>query len=168
MKKITVNQEGNKLVLERVFDAPQAVVFKAFTDGDILKQWWSPSGWITSKSEMDFLENGKWFYCMKCVDEEQTEFFGQLSCGVTTFIKVDAPHSYTSTDAFSDENGNVDEDMPITKNENTFTELGGNQTKLVNTVTVDDEDQIKQLIDMGMIEGVEETWIKLDKVLENL
>ncbi|WP_269432522.1 SRPBCC domain-containing protein [Gordoniibacillus kamchatkensis] len=38
MKKV----EGQELILERVFDAPRELVFKAFSEAEHLKRWWPP------------------------------------------------------------------------------------------------------------------------------
>lgn len=34
--------DGNTLVLERVFQAPRELVFKAFSEAEHLKHWWGP------------------------------------------------------------------------------------------------------------------------------
>jgi len=37
-------QEPPQLTISRVFDAPRALVFRAFTDPDQLATWWGPKG----------------------------------------------------------------------------------------------------------------------------
>ena len=32
------------IVIERVFDAPKELVYKAWTDPDLAMQWWGPEG----------------------------------------------------------------------------------------------------------------------------
>ena len=32
------------LVIERIFDAPRELVFKAWTDPEMAKKWWGPEG----------------------------------------------------------------------------------------------------------------------------
>ena len=43
MAKNTVN-EKERMVITRVFDAPRALVWKAWTDPQYVMQWWGPKG----------------------------------------------------------------------------------------------------------------------------
>lgn len=46
--------DGNTLVLERVFQAPRELVFKAFSEAEHLKHWWGPKGWTLPVCNVDF------------------------------------------------------------------------------------------------------------------
>lgn len=48
------------LVVERVFKAPPDKVFNAWTDPEILVQWWGPEGLHTPEYSMDVREGGAW------------------------------------------------------------------------------------------------------------
>ena len=63
------------LVLERIFDAPRDLVFKMFKEAEHLKRWWGPRGWEIPVCTVDFRPGGVWHYCMKCVDQNQGQFF---------------------------------------------------------------------------------------------
>jgi uncharacterized protein YndB with AHSA1/START domain len=43
-----------QLALTRIFDAPRALVYQAFTDPDHLAAWWGPIGNSLPRDEMDF------------------------------------------------------------------------------------------------------------------
>jgi uncharacterized protein YndB with AHSA1/START domain len=43
-----------QLALTRIFDAPRALVYQAFTDPDQLAAWWGPVGNSLPRDEMDF------------------------------------------------------------------------------------------------------------------
>ncbi len=43
-----------QLAFSRVFDAPRALVFRAFTDPDHLATWWGPSGNSLPQDEIEF------------------------------------------------------------------------------------------------------------------
>src|SRR5246127_4335833 len=49
-----MHSETPQLTVSRVFDAPRALVFRAFTDPDHLAMWWGPSGNSLSPDEIDF------------------------------------------------------------------------------------------------------------------
>jgi uncharacterized protein YndB with AHSA1/START domain len=50
MTEATATQE---LVLERVFDAPRHLVYRAFTDPEMLAQWFGPVGWSVPRHTVD-------------------------------------------------------------------------------------------------------------------
>ena len=53
MTKNTVN-EKERMVVTRVFDAPRALVWKAWTDPQYVMQWWGPKGFTAPFCKMDF------------------------------------------------------------------------------------------------------------------
>jgi uncharacterized protein YndB with AHSA1/START domain len=48
------------LTVEHVFKAPPIEVFRAWTDPEILKQWWGPEGFTTPEAELDVRPGGAW------------------------------------------------------------------------------------------------------------
>ena len=47
-----------ELVLSRIIDAPRERVFKAWTDPELLKQWFAPLPYTTPVAELDFRPGG--------------------------------------------------------------------------------------------------------------
>lgn len=43
-----------KLSITRIFSAPRALVYRAFTDPDQVATWWGPAGNFVPRDEMDF------------------------------------------------------------------------------------------------------------------
>ena len=48
----------HQLRITRVFDAPREVVFKAWTDPQLLAQWWGPKGFTNPVCELDARPGG--------------------------------------------------------------------------------------------------------------
>lgn len=48
----------------RVFNAPCAAVFKAWSDPTLLAQWWGPKGFTNTFQEFDFKPGGRWRFIM--------------------------------------------------------------------------------------------------------
>jgi uncharacterized protein YndB with AHSA1/START domain len=48
----------HEIVLTRIFDAPRAVVFEAWTKAEHVANWWDPSGVPLSVCEIDLWPNG--------------------------------------------------------------------------------------------------------------
>ncbi|SDC01608.1 Uncharacterized conserved protein YndB, AHSA1/START domain [Melghirimyces thermohalophilus] len=115
---------GRELILERVFNAPRELVFQAFSKAEHLKRWWSTKGWSTPVCEVDFRPGGVWFYCMKCSDESQEEY-GMESWGKAVYEDIKEPERIVFIDSFADAEGNIVEEMPLTKMTITFIEQGG-------------------------------------------
>jgi uncharacterized protein YndB with AHSA1/START domain len=46
------------LILERVVDVPPELVWKAWTDPEYVKQWFTPAPWTTSDCEIDLRPGG--------------------------------------------------------------------------------------------------------------
>ncbi|OMF97004.1 SRPBCC domain-containing protein [Paenibacillus sp. FSL R7-0337] len=160
--------EGLELVLERVFAAPHELVFKVFTEAEHLKQWWGPRGWIVPFCSVDFRPGGIWHYCMKCVDEKQGEFFGMESWGKGIYHEITDGESFVYTDYFSDAKGNETEGMPSTLVSMIFEETEGGRTKLISRSKYESEEALRTVMDMGMIQGITETWDRLGEHLQSI
>ena len=52
-----VNAEGHELELTRLFDAPRALVFRAWTDDHMMSAWWGPQG-FTATARLDARTGG--------------------------------------------------------------------------------------------------------------
>ena len=61
---IDLEQDARSIVGTRVFDAPRALVFSAFTDPKHLAQWWGPDGFTTTTSAFEFKPGGIWRFVM--------------------------------------------------------------------------------------------------------
>ncbi|MGW6191076.1 SRPBCC family protein [Bacillus cereus] len=155
------------LVLERVFDAPRDLVFSMFKEAEHLKQWWGPRGWEIPACTVDFRPGGVWHYCMKCVDQNLGQFFGMESWGKGVYKEIIEPEKIVYTDYFSDAEGNVNDSMPSTEMTLEFIDLGG-KTKLINRAEYVNKEALKTVMDMGMLQGITETWDRLNERLESL
>lgn len=58
----------HELVLARIIDAPRANIFRAWTDPDVLKRWFTPAPWTTSRAELDVRPGGSSLVVMKDPD----------------------------------------------------------------------------------------------------
>jgi len=70
MTKNTVN-ETQRMIITRVFDAPRALVWEAWTNPKYVMQWWGPKGFTSPVCEMDFRVGGKYRCCMRTPDGQE-------------------------------------------------------------------------------------------------
>lgn len=57
-----------ELVLTRIIDAPRDKLFRAWTDPDLLKQWFAPLPWTTPAAELDVRPGGSNLIVMRGPD----------------------------------------------------------------------------------------------------
>ena len=57
------------VVLTRIFDEPVASVWKAWSDPQLVMQWWGPTGFTSPVCKMDFREGGTTLVCMRAPKE---------------------------------------------------------------------------------------------------
>ncbi|MFC7517396.1 SRPBCC family protein [Herbaspirillum sp. GCM10030257] len=87
--------EGRDLVLTRVFDAPRDKVFKAWTDPDLLKQWFTPAPWTTPVVETDVRAGGSNLIMMRGPDGNEFPNRG-------VYLEVVENERIVLTDAFTE------------------------------------------------------------------
>lgn len=155
------------LVLERVFSAPRELVYRMFKEPEHLKRWWGPRGWELTVCNIDFRPGGIWHYCMKCMDENQGTFYGMESWGKGVYKDIAEPETIAYTDYFSDAEGNSNDEMPATEVTMEFIDLGG-KTKLVNRSEYVSSEALQSVMDMGMLQGITETWDRLEERLNEV
>lgn len=162
--KVTKDLENKTLTIERVFDAPKEKLWKAYADQATFEKWWGPEGWETTTKEFDFRPGGKIHYGMKCVDENQGEWFGQESWGLMEIESVDEPTTFRAKDHFSDTEGKLNDEMPTQIFEVELQDEDG-KTRLVSRSITETVEQLEELVKMGMVEGFNSQMNKLERML---
>jgi uncharacterized protein YndB with AHSA1/START domain len=84
-----------ELVLERTFDAPPELVYRCWTEPELLKRWFTPAPWSTSHAELDVRPGGSSLVVMK--DPEGNE---HPNPGV--YLEVVPNRKIVFTDAYVD------------------------------------------------------------------
>ena len=98
----TTSQEG-LLIVERVFDAPHELVWKALTDPEMITRWWGPRSFTAPAVEVDFRVGGKWLFAMQSADFNE----GRPIWSTGVYKEIVPFERIVYTDCFADENGNV-------------------------------------------------------------
>jgi uncharacterized protein YndB with AHSA1/START domain len=124
------------LVIERIFDAPRELVWKAWTDPEMMMKWWGPKIFSCPVAKIDLRVGGKYLYCMQSSEGPEVWQQGIWATGV--YREIVEPEKLVMTDCFADENGNVVpsthygmEGIPLEMLLTvTFEEIEGNKTKM--------------------------------------
>ncbi len=89
---------AGEIVSSRVFDASREVVFRAFTDPDVLARWWGPRGFTNTFHEFDPRPGGAWRFVMHGpdgTDYQITKEFVEVLIPKRIVIKhVEQMHSF--------------------------------------------------------------------------
>ena len=160
------------IVVIRDFDAPVELVWKAWTDPEMVKKWWGPAGFSSPSIKIDFRVGGKYVYCMHGPAGSQWDR-DMYSAG--EYEEIVPMEKLVVTDYFSDEHGNkVDPkeygmaaDVPAEMHVIvTFEDVEGGKTKLsIVYPKPESEAQFQAMLKSGMQEGWNSS---LDKLAEAL
>ena len=92
------SQRGD-VVITRIFDAPRALVFDAWSKPEHLLRWWAPEGCTTPHCTVDLRVGGKFHFCMRMPD-------GKDIWGLGVYREIVRPERIVYTDSFADAQGN--------------------------------------------------------------
>ena len=161
------------ITIERVFDAPVAAVWKAWTEPEMIKKWWGPEGFTAPSTKIDFRVGGKYTYAMQGPKDSEWDRV-MYSSGV--FKDIVPNEKIVTTDYFSDKDGNMikpsdegqDENFPTEMTVTiTFEEVEDGKTKLtIFYPKAENEAQFEAMLKSGMKEGWMSSLNKLEKSLE--
>lgn len=154
------DMQTNQITIRREFNAPKALVWDCYTKAELLDQWFAPEPFVAKTKSMDFREGGHWHFAM--VDPDGNEHWVRFD-----YEKIDPKDRYRAQDAFSDAEGSVNRDLPVSTWDVTFEDKTP-RTLVQITATYQTSEALQQVVDMGMKEGLEATLSALDKLLERL
>jgi uncharacterized protein YndB with AHSA1/START domain len=154
---------GQELVIERIFDAPRELVWRAWTDPERMKRWWGPKDFTAPHITIDLRVGGKYVFCMRGPDGN--DFW---STGV--YREIVPMERIVCTDCFADEKGiavpathyGMSADIPLEMLVTvTFEEYEGGKTKMTLTHVGLPEGEMKDMTGAGWNES-------FDKLAESL
>jgi uncharacterized protein YndB with AHSA1/START domain len=153
--KVTAEPGKQELYITREFDAPRELVFKAFSDPEILAKWLGPDNLEMKIDYYDSRSGGSYRYYHEDSNGNQYAFNGVIH-------EVTPPVRAIQTFEFE----GLPERGHVSLETSTFEELPGNRTRLtIQSVfkSVADRDG---LVQSGMERGVREGFLKLDNLLK--
>jgi len=154
------DKKKHTLTIKREFAAGQQLVWDCHTKQELLDQWFAPKPLTTITKHMDFRDGGYWHYAM--VTPEGDKYWNRLD-----YISISPISGYTAMDAFSDEVGDVNPDMPRSNWNVTFAAASG-RIVVTTTVVYASAEDLQKSIDMGLEAGMASTMERLDELLLNV
>ncbi len=154
----TVNKENKTVHVTREFSANLELVWEAWTNPELLDQWWAPKPWKSKTKYMDFKVGGRRFYAM--VSPE-----GQEHWSVQDFTSINSKTNFKMMTAFADKDENPD--LPGSDWDLDFSEQNG-ITEVSITIHNDSLERMEKMIEMGFKEGFTAGLNQLDELLHTL
>jgi PhnB protein len=136
---------NKRIIVTREFNAEPSDVWRAWTESDLLEQWWAPKPWRTETKKMDFRVGGHWLYAMAGPNGER--HWARLD-----FIEILPIKHFSAKDSFCDENGKAISDLPRAEWKNTF-EPSANGTKVTVQMQFGNEADLNKILEMGFEQG---------------
>jgi uncharacterized protein YndB with AHSA1/START domain len=149
--------EDRVLVVTRTFDAPRALVWRAFSDPLHLSRWWGPKGYTNPVCELDFRVGGHWHNVMRGPDGKD------LPTDVT-FIEIVEPERIIYRNAPAKGEVWGDNPPPSFVRIITFTEDEG-RTTLTMRAEFDSRENKDAVARRGWINGTNSSFDKLAELL---
>ncbi len=136
--------------IERVFDAPRARVWQAFTDPKMVAQWWGRGNKLVIE-RMEVERGGHWRYVEHSPDGPHG-FEGR-------YREVTPPQRLVQTFEWDGMPGYV---MIETVN---FEDLGDGRTRVVTTLLAHTTEERDGMLNSGMEQGMNQSYAALDRLL---
>jgi uncharacterized protein YndB with AHSA1/START domain len=151
------NLEALSLTVVAEFDAGVERVWQIWEDPRQLERWWGPPTWPATFEKHDFVPGGEASYYMTGPE-------GEKARGWWRFVTIDAPRRLEFDDGFADDNGDPVADMGTIHGIVTLEPIGG-RTRMTVLSTFDAEEQMEQIVAMGMEEGMNQALGQVDAIL---
>lgn len=140
-----VDKELNRINVERAFDAPLSIVWAAWTQAEILDQWWAPEPYRTVTASLNFTEGGRWHYYMLGPE-------GDIHWCLFDYEIIQPLRSFSGIDAFCDAHAVPNETKPKVRWANRFDPEA--ETTIVRIqLQFDSPNDLEQILQMGFREG---------------
>ena len=139
--------------IERIFNAPRERVWRAFTDPELLAQWWGRGNKLDI--ERDEVERGGHWRFVEHGPEGVSGFEGR-------YREVTPPERIVQTFEW--------DGMPgyVAINTATFEDLGDGRTRVVTTSLFHTTEERDGMLSSGMERGLNESYAALDRLLAKL
>ena len=164
--------ELKEIVISREFDAPRERVWKAWTDPEMVKQWWGPEPFTAPTVRIDLRIGGKYVWSMRGPTGSQWDM-EMYNAGIYKEIVRNA--KLVVTQYMSDADGNMIDatkygQHPDFPNEMMITVLfeaiGAGRTRLsIVYPRPENEKQLQAMLKSGMTEGWNSSLNKLARSL---
>ena len=149
-----------QILIEREFDAPRHLVYRAFTEPELVRRWWHANRGEVTVVEIDLRIGGSWRYVMVTDDGTEVGFHGE-------YREIVPGQRIVSTEAFEGLPEGVSEQDATTVNTTTFTGLE-EHTRLAILIQATNKSVRDAIIASGMENGLQDALDLLEQVASSI
>ncbi|TGJ98363.1 ATPase [Leptospira langatensis] len=163
--KLKIELKGEtEVVFTRYFDAPRKLVFDCHTKPELMRRWLGSEGMVLEICEVDLKVGGKYLFVYAAAEGKKFGVYG-------SFRKVVVPEIVANTENYAMDMTTFDPNAPEDPNAfvetRTFT-AQGNGTLMTHVCQFASAEARKEILESGMVEGWEENYQGLEKLLSTL
>ncbi len=144
---ITKDIENATLVVTSVFAASPDRVWRLWADPRQLERWWGPDPYPATVVDHDLRPDGHVSYYMTGPEGDQHKGYWRV-------IEVEPPRRLVFEDGFADDDGEPDDDLPVSRAEVTIERVDDAHTRMTIESVYDTSADLEQVLAMGMEEGI--------------
>ena len=149
-----------QILVQREFDAPRELVYKAYTTPELVRRWWHANRGEVTLVEIDLRVGGRWRYVMITPDGTEVGFHGE-------YREIIPNERLVSTEAFEGLPEGVSEEDAATLNTTTFTEAE-DRTTLTILVQAKNKASRDAIIASGMEDGLQDALELLEQAAASI
>ena len=155
---LIVDKQTKTVSITKEFEYNLSLVWDAYTQAELLDQWWAPKPMTSRTKAMDFEVGGRRFYAM--VSPE-----GDERWAVQKYTSITPKTNFKFFNAFADKDENLQ--LPGSDWDLNFSEQDG-KTRVSISIYNESLERMERAIAMGFQQGTEAQLQKLEDLLEKL
>jgi len=153
-----VDKQTKTVSIIKEFAAELSLVWDAYTQAELLDQWWAPKPMTSRTKAMDFEVGGRRFYAMVSPD-------GDERWAVQKYTSITPKTNFKFFNAFADKDENLQ--LPGSDWDLNFSEQDG-KTKVSISIYNESLERMERVIAMGFQQGIEALLQNLEELLGKL
>ena len=157
---VTKDPETLTLTVVADFDVPLERLWNAYADPRQLERFWGPPTYPAIFTRHDMFAGGRSEYAMTGPE-------GDVSRGYWEYLSVEPLKSFEVVDGFASADGSANDQMPSMRMVFSFSSTD-NGSQVSTTTYFNSVEELEQLIEMGMEEGMRAAMGQMDAVLADL
>ncbi len=139
-------------------DASPERVWQLWADPRQLERWWGPPTYPATFTQHDLSPGSRVAYHMTGPEGDQPRGWWEI-------VEADAPRSLVFRDGFANDDGQPNDDLPVTEVRVQVEDIGAGRTRMSIESVFPSAQAMEQLLAMGMEEGLKQAIGQIDAIL---
>jgi uncharacterized protein YndB with AHSA1/START domain len=146
------------MTLEAEFEASPDRVWQLWADPRQLERWWGPPTYPATFTKHDLAPGSRVEYHMTGPEGDQPKGFWEI-------VEADAPRRLVFRDAFANEDGSPNTDLPVSTARVSIEEVAAGRTRMSIESVFPSAEAMEQVLAMGMEQGLTQAVGQIDAIL---